>query len=78
MQGRKKRARVWESQSEQGLLSSIVTESGLDPKLLESEDGVIVRANVSASGQESLIIALSASEFVAQGIGEGSPDLVKD
>ena len=38
-------------ESEQGLMSSIVAESGLDPKVLESEDRVIVGANVPASGE---------------------------
>ena len=36
---------------EQTLVSRVVAEPRLDPELLEFEDSVVVRANVTASGE---------------------------
>ena len=55
-------------------MSGCVAQSGLDPKLLEFENSVIVRANVTASGEQELIILLSAPKFVTQGSGESRFD----
>ena len=56
------------------LVAGVVAQSGLDPKVSKFEDSVVIRANVTASGEQDLIIAFSTTEFMAQSRGEGRLD----
>ena len=52
------------------LLPGFVAQSGLDPKVSKFEDSVVVRANVTASSEQDLIIAFSTTAFMAQSCRE--------
>ena len=56
------------------MVAGVVAQSGLDPKVSKFEDSVVIRANVTASGEQDLIIAFSTAEFMAQSRGEGRLD----
>ena len=52
------------------LVAGVVAQSGLDPKVSKFEDSVVVRANVTASSEQDLIIAFSTTAFMAQSCRE--------